>query len=197
MPVVDLLFPVRAGTVPLDHGYCLFSALSKRLPWLHERRDVGVFNLRGKLAEGASLFLGTGALRIRCSTDAVSPFLSLVGSRLEVAGQCITLGTPTVRGMEPVSQLSARMVTFKNSEDEPSFRDTAHHFIEALTGTSCALEVGRRRSVTIAGRKVVGFGLKLSGLTSAAALVVQEQGLGGRRHMGCGLFLPTRGLSGR
>ncbi|SEK95502.1 CRISPR-associated protein Cas6, subtype MYXAN [Stigmatella aurantiaca] len=192
MPVVDLLFPVRAGTVPLDHGYWLFSALSKRLPWLHERRDVGVFNLRGRLAERASLFLGAGALRIRCSTDAVPPFLSLVGSQLEVAGQRITLGTPTVRGMEPVSQLSARIVTFKNSEDESTFRNTAHRFMGALTGTSCTVEVGRRRTVTVAGRKVVGFGVKLGGLTSDAALVIQEQGLGGRRHMGCGLFLPSR-----
>jgi CRISPR-associated protein Cas6 len=192
MPVVDLLFPARAGAVPLDHGYGLFSALSTLLPGLHERRDVGVFNLKGQRAEGASLYLGVGALRIRCSADAVAPFLSLVGSRLEVAGQRITLGTPTVRGMEPVSRLSARMVTFKNSEDEPTFRNAAHRFIEALTGTSCIIEMGRRRIVTIAGRQVVGFGLRLSGLKPEAALVLQEQGVGGRRHMGCGLFLPAR-----
>jgi CRISPR-associated protein Cas6 len=52
--------------------------------------------------------------------------------------------------------------------------------------------VGRRRIVTIAGKKVVGFALDLSGLAPDASLLLQEKGLGGRRHMGCGLFLPTR-----
>jgi hypothetical protein len=38
---------------------------------------------------------------------------------------------------------------------------------------------------------VVGFGLQVEGLKPTASQVLQEQGLGGRRHMGCGLFLPT------
>ncbi|ADO68055.1 type I-MYXAN CRISPR-associated protein Cas6/Cmx6 [Stigmatella aurantiaca] len=142
--------------------------------------------------EGESLFLGAGSLRIRCPADMVTLFLGLVSHRLEVAGQRLALGSPTVRVMAPVSQLSARVVTFMNAVDASTFRDTAHRFITELTGAPCLLEVGRRRIVIIAGRKVVGFGLRLGGLKPEAAMALQEQGLGGRRHMGCGLFLPAR-----
>jgi CRISPR-associated protein Cas6 len=178
--------------VPLDHGYLLFSALSARIPELHEHRDVGVFNLRGEGSTGESLHVGNGSLRIRCPAETISLFLGLAGGRLELAGQSVTIGAPTVRAMEPLPRLSARVVTFKHSLDEQRFRVTAHRFIEELTGAACTLHVGRRRVVTIAGKKVVGFGLDLSDLTPGASVALQEKGLGGRRHMGCGLFLPTR-----
>lgn len=192
MPVVDLLFPARASAIPLDHGYLLFSALVARLPALHERRDVGIFHLRGRTAVGNSLHVGQGTLRIRCPVEFIAPLLGLSGHALEVAGQRVMLGAPTVRALEPVPSLSARLVTFKHALDEDAFRATAHRFIEELTGTACTLRVGRRRILTVARAQVVGFGLELAELKAEASLVLQERGLGGRRHMGCGLFLPTR-----
>lgn len=192
MPTVDLVFPARGGPVPIDHGYLLFSALSARIPELHDYRDVGVFNLRGVGSTGESLHLGHGSLRIRCPAELIALFLGLAGGRLELAGRSVTIGAPTVRVMEQVPRLSARVVTFKHALDEQGFRATAHRFIEELTGAPCTLHVGRRRVVTVAGKKVVGFGLDLSDLTPDASVTLQEKGLGGRRHMGCGLFLPTR-----
>lgn len=192
MPVVDLVFPAQAGAVPLDHGYVLFSALAARLPGLHDRREIGVFNLRGQSTAGDALHLGRGALRIRCPAEAIPLFLGLSGKSLELAGRNVVLGAPTVRALEPVPGLSARVVTFKNALDEKTFRASAHRFLEELTGMPCTFQVGRRRIVTIAGDKVVGFGLELLDLKPEASLVIQEKGLGGRRHMGCGLFLPTR-----
>jgi CRISPR-associated protein Cas6 len=167
-------------------------ALAARLPGLHERREIGVFNLRGRNAVGPALHLGRGALRVRCPAEAIPLFLGLSSSALDLAGRSVVLGAPTIRALEPVPGLSARIVTFKHALDEASFRASAHRFLKELTGSSCTLRVGRRRIVTVAGDKVVGFGLDLSDLTPEASLVIQEKGLGGRRHMGCGLFLPTR-----
>lgn len=191
VPTVDLVLPVRGGTVPLGHGYVLFSALSTQLPGLHERRDVGVFTLRGQSEGGELLRLAPGSLRLRCPAEAISLFLGLPGRTLSLAGRSLVLGTPTVRALTPVPELSARLVTFKHALEERDFLEASYRFITELTGSGCTLRVGRRRIVTIAGKKVVGFGLDLSGLSEAASQVLLEQGLGGRRHMGCGLFLPT------
>lgn len=192
MSAIDLLFPVRGGPVPLDHGYLLFSALSKRIPMLHARRDTGVFTLRGESATREWLHLGRGTLRLRCSMEAVPLFLPLVGVSLELlVGRKLVLGAPTLRALEPVSSLSARMVTFKHALDEGSFHMAALRFMDEL-GCQARLRVGRRRVVSIAGKKVVGFALDLEGLSDEHSLLLQEHGLGGRRHMGCGLFLPTR-----
>ncbi|OJH33914.1 type I-MYXAN CRISPR-associated protein Cas6/Cmx6 [Cystobacter ferrugineus] len=191
MPVVDLLFPVRGGPVPLDHGYLLFSALSARLDGLHERRDIGVFNLRGSQTAQGQLELETGSLRLRCSTEALPLLLPLSGITLELAGVRVRLGNPGVRALTKPTSLSARVVTFKHSLDEQSFHGAAVKFLAEM-GCSGRPYVGRRRVVRIAGKKVVGFALDVSGLSPESSLLLQEQGLGGRRHMGCGLFLPTR-----
>lgn len=192
MPAIDLLFPVQGGLVPLDHAYPLFSSLSRSVPGLHERKDVGVFNLRGARRDRQWLRMESGTLRLRCGPDALADLLVLAGSSLALAGRPLHLGMPTAYPLlaTPTS-LSARIVTFKNAMDEESFRASTLRFMAEL-GCSGTLTVGRRRRVTIAGNKVIGFGLTVSGLSPESSLVLQERGLGGRRHMGCGLFLPTR-----
>jgi hypothetical protein len=41
MAVIDLSFVLVGTTIPLDHGYTLFSALSRIVPELHGDRRVG------------------------------------------------------------------------------------------------------------------------------------------------------------
>lgn len=53
------------------------------------------------------------------------------------------------------------------------------------------VEVGRRRIVTVDGDKVVGFGLRLAGLSDEDSLKVQYTGIGGRQRFGCGVFGPA------
>jgi CRISPR-associated protein Cas6 len=191
MPVVDLLFPVQGGPVPLDHGYLLFSALSKRIPGLHERRDIGIFPLRGAYGDGGALHLVNGALRLRCSTDTLPLLLPLAGNSLEMAGHPIRVGRPTVYPLHSPTSLSARLVTFKHALDEATFHASTRKFLAEL-GCVGTPHLGRRRVLTITGKKVAGFALTVSGLSPESSLLLQERGLGGRRHMGCGLFLPTR-----
>ena len=50
-----------------------------------------------------------------------------------------------------------------------------------------------RRVLHIKGERHVGFGMLIEGLTADESLRLQQNGLGGRRKMGCGLFLPVRG----
>lgn len=47
VPKVDLIFPVHGRTILVDHGYALFSAISRLLEspdnqWLHESDNVGI-----------------------------------------------------------------------------------------------------------------------------------------------------------
>ncbi|WP_163787258.1 type I-MYXAN CRISPR-associated protein Cas6/Cmx6, partial [Myxococcus vastator] len=192
MPSIDLLFPVQGAPVPLDHGYLLFSSLSRHLPVLHERKDVGVFNLRGKRMGKQLLQVDRGTLRLRCGADALSEILPLAGSTLELAGRELRLGMPTVYPLVATpTTLSARVVTFKHAMDEATFQASTMKFMAEL-GCSGTPYVGRRRVVSISGKKVVGFALTVSALSPESSLLLQERGLGGRRHMGCGLFLPSR-----
>jgi CRISPR-associated protein Cas6 len=189
VPMIDVIFPVRGGPVPLDHGYLLFSALSRRWPLFHERNDLGLFNLAGKRAEGNRLDVSRGQLRVRCQAELFGPLLELTGAELEVGGSRIALGAPLGRPLLSPPALAARVVTIKGFMEEGPFREAVDRQLRAM-GCEGHVEVGRRRVVDIAGDRVVGFQLVVSRLSPNHSVRLQEKGLGGRRHMGCGLFLP-------
>ncbi len=58
MPYVDLAFRLTGSKIPVDHGYALYSAISRLLPESHEKNKVtpeskvcyneAVTNLRGR-----------------------------------------------------------------------------------------------------------------------------------------------------
>jgi CRISPR-associated protein Cas6 len=52
------------------------------------------------------------------------------------------------------------------------------------------VSVGKRRTIRIHGKEVVGYELVIEGLTADESVAIQTTGLGGRRHMGCGVFVP-------
>jgi CRISPR-associated protein Cas6 len=52
------------------------------------------------------------------------------------------------------------------------------------------VSVGKRRTIRIHGKEVVGYELIIEGLTADESIAIQTAGLGGRRHMGCGVFVP-------
>jgi len=51
---------------------------------------------------------------------------------------------------------------------------------------------GRMRTLSVGGAWRAGAAVVLHGLSAEDSLVMQEQGLGGERHLGHGLFLPHK-----
>jgi CRISPR-associated protein Cas6 len=49
-----------------------------------------------------------------------------------------------------------------------------------------------RRVLKVREKRVVGYALRVTGLTAEESIRLQEEGLGGRRRMGCGVFAPWR-----
>jgi Cas6 Crispr len=59
---IDLPFALVGTTIPLDHGYSLFSALSRIVPELHGDRRVGVHPIRGRQSAPGEFSLTETAL---------------------------------------------------------------------------------------------------------------------------------------
>ena len=56
-PKVDLCFSVAGKYIPVDHGFDLYSAISRIIPEFHEEKDIGVKLIRGR-------YIGDGLLDI-------------------------------------------------------------------------------------------------------------------------------------
>jgi CRISPR-associated protein Cas6 len=100
--------------------------------------------------------------------------------------------------LRPADRLRARIVTIKNHQEPESFLAAARLQLEALGIVGDAivpLDVeGKpdRKTIKIKTYSVVGFGLEVSGLSEEDSIKLQIFGLGGKRRMGCGVFVPMR-----
>jgi CRISPR-associated protein Cas6 len=76
---------------------------------------------------------------------------------------------------------------------EPNFQTAARKQLAALgVSDQAELTLPKRRTFRIKHKEVVGYETIIEGLTAEESLGVQEAGLGGRRHMGCGVFEALR-----
>jgi CRISPR-associated protein Cas6 len=190
-PCLDVSFHVTGGSAPLDHGYALYSALSKILPAFHEARWLAVHPLTG-LRVGNELRLSRGSrLRLRLPANRIRDVLVLAGKRIELLGNTLQVGVPEIHALRPAAALQARLVNIKGFEEENQFREAALRQLTALE-IQGQLTVGRRRVMRIKDKTIVGFRVVASELTAEESIALQEHGIGGRRRMGCGIFVPLR-----
>jgi CRISPR-associated protein Cas6 len=202
MTTLDLLFPVLGTTLPTDHVYNLYGALSRLLPWLHDPASrVALAPLTGRYVGHGELQLGPGScLRLRLQAEDVPKVLSLAGRSLEAGGHTVRLGAPTVTPLEPAPMLAAQLVTFKHADEPARFLTVARQKLDELgvsgevgvpfvqKGTRA--EEPQRRVLRVKGYRIVGYSLLVAELTAEESVLLQERGLGGRARMGCGFFLP-------
>jgi CRISPR-associated protein Cas6 len=188
--VVDLWFSILVGqSLPSDHGYGLYGAICRVLPKMHESDWWGLHTVRGaRSGEGLIVLPKQSWLGIRIVADQIVSVLPLAGRQLEVDGHHIGLGSPTIQALAPSPALSARMVTIKDSTELEPFETSVRRQLAELSITNETVEVGSRKIVTIDGYKIVGFSLRVTGLSPGHSIKLQEEGIGGRRRMGCGIF---------
>jgi CRISPR-associated protein Cas6 len=201
MPVIDLSFELKKTTIPLDHGYSLFSALNRIVPALHGDRRIGVHPIRGHQSAPGVLSLTEGSrLRIRLPSEEIAPFIAVAGQSLNLEGHHVRVGIPRVDVLVPAANLAARLVTFRRGMDPTAFetdvrRELARMEIAAepqLVPATRPKFAGQplRRAIRIKERRIIGYALRVFGLTAEESIRLQEEGLGGRRRMGCGVLVP-------
>lgn len=194
---IDLIFPVTGNTIPLDHGYALYSALSRidtsETTWIHESDSVGVHLIPGRYAGPNLLALTTGSrLRLRLPESLIPQALGLSGREILLNGSRLYVGPGQSIQLKPASTLYARIVSVRNGHDEARFEREIRHQLGTLSIAGRFVR-GKRRVFAIKGKTIVGHSLLVTELTATESILLQEHGLGGRRKMGCGLFMPWSG----
>jgi CRISPR-associated protein Cas6 len=202
MPIIDLSFVLVGTTFPLDHGYCLFSAICRVVPGLHGDRRIGVHPIRGRqTAPGVLTLDDRSRLKLRLPPEVIAPYIALAGQALELEGRRLQIGIPSVQGLVPAASLASRLVTFRHALTPSDLEQDVHRELGRLeiSATPHLVPSNRpafagqplRRALRIREKRVVGYALRVTGLTAEESIRLQEVGLGGRRRMGCGVFSPA------
>lgn len=208
-PVLDLSFPVQGSTIPADHGFPLYSAISRLIPGLHGDPQLGIHPIRGLPAGGRRLRLTPSShLTVRLPADRMPEILPLAGKRLDLGDSQIGVGVPTVRPLRPVTAVASRLVTIRGFTDGPEFIGAVRRQLalakiagevsllvrrhtQPVEGGAGSSDPYVRRTVRIHDREIVGFAVGVSQLPADESIRLQEVGLGGRRRFGCGIFVPA------
>ena len=212
MMIVDVQFTLQGDLIPADHGFHLFSAISHVVPELHGDSEVGLHLISGQIAGNRTLAINNHSLlSIRLPSDRISQILPLAGKALRLGEYEVRVGIPHTCALVPSARLYSRLVVIKGFMEPESFTEAVHrqldtmgikgkpylveqpHIAQANRGKSTGTRSSYlRRTIQIRGREVVGFALKVDQLTAEESILLQEQGVGGRRRFGCGIFIPDR-----
>lgn len=192
---LDVKFIVlpRGMPLPADHAYPMYSAISRVLPVLHENDDTGIFPITGVQTGDRNMILtAESRLAIRLDVERIPTILPLAGKSLGLGRTMLQIGVPTVHALIPAATLRSRLVTIKGFMEEDEFIAAVRRQLD-LIGISqeATIHLGKRRTLCIHDKNVVGFEVFLGNLNETDSIQVQETGIGGRRKMGCGLFLPS------
>lgn len=202
MKVIDLSFQLTGADIPTDHSYSLYAALSRIMDDGHRTNSFGIHPIRGAASGKGKLRLtNRSRLTIRTPVDSIGTFLPLSGQILDIDGCRLQVGVPQVLSLKPTAALRARIVTIRGFMEPEGFLAAVRRQLDKL-GISPKVQLSipirsrnkepKRRVVRIKKQVIVGFALQVDGLMAEESLDLQENGIGGRRHMGCGLFVPLR-----
>jgi CRISPR-associated protein Cas6 len=199
--IVDLSFPLIGQQIMRDHGYPLYGAICRYKPDWHGASWLGIHPVsRVASVTEHSLILGNNArLCIRLPAERISEAIHLAGRQIVVGADYLQLGAPDILALTSSPALSARIVFIKLT-DAPMHDNAAvkARLQSALETQLLKLEIdghaeiqGQRR-INVAGKTLLGSAVRVHGLSVQGSIALQECGLGGKRAMGCGIFLPTR-----
>ena len=199
IPYVDLSFSVMGKSLPIDHGYGLFSALTHWQQELHHLESMSITAITGIPTEqGMMQLTDRSRLLIRLPVDKVPLVYPLAGKSLTIGKHKIRFGIPQMDFLQPAQRLRSHLVVIKGYQEPESFLEAAQRHLEQL-GIQGNLRILtkadgtlKRKTIKIKRFTVVGFGLEVTQLSDEDSLTLQRKGIGGKHKMGCGVFVPVK-----
>lgn len=204
--VVDVMFTLQCRSIPVDHAYALSRALLDAVPWLadtgagiHTIHVAGSQNGWERPSHGVDqhlLLSRRTKLSIRVPQQCVADLTTaLAGRTFDIGGAALGIGEgkPKPLGKEPT--LFARYVAGPADLDEEAFlRWAAATLQEQLDIRLRKALCGKETPLATPEGAIVTRSLMLADLKPDESLRLQQAGLGPHRVMGCGLFIPHKGI---
>jgi CRISPR-associated protein Cas6 len=192
--MIDMVFDLDGGILPAAYPFALWQALIYRVPQLAEEISIGVLPLRGTDNKEGLLLPKRAKMVIRLPTTlAEHTAARLTRQQFDIAGRTVRLGAAKTRPIHPFPTIHAQLVT--GTSDEVLFVEHINAQLGEM-GIKGKLICGKRRTISDDSQTMQGYSLVVHDLKPEASLHLQFIGLGEGRQFGCGIFVPSKVISG-
>ncbi len=199
--IQDAVFSIRAKVLPMDHAYLLSQGLLKHLPWLAEVNagifDISVADGNGWEQDESGLYYPSkrSKLNIRVPQEKLEIVRKLAGKTLDLGDYSVdiikALDSKLMSNMQIVF---AKHVACDKSASEEEFLQVAFTQLQVLGIQPKKMMAGLQRSITTPDGTIHTRSLMVADMRKVESVTLQEQGIGEHRLLGCGLFLPQKGI---
>ena len=204
--VVDLVFGVHCQCLPVDHSYALSQAVQQELPWLAQEPVAGVHSIHVAASSNgwmrpddpqALLHLSRRTrLVIRVPKHRIEETQALQGKTLDVAGHRLQVQQPSLRALSTLTTVFARHLA---SDDNLASEEAVLHWVarELQKNAIVAKKMlcGAAHDIATPQGPLRVRSLMIADLEAEESLRLQKFGIGPHRHLGCGLFIPHKGIN--
>lgn len=197
MKTYNISFPIlNQSYFPIDHGYSLFSCLSKICPTLHANKNLAVLPISGNPFGLQLQSHQDSKVTIRISNlsnvEEINPLLSLAYQKMNFYnGTKLYFGAPEISQPESAEALYSRLVIYNRITKEEDFLNRVQQDLKAKN-IIASIRLGKSRSILIHDKKIYGYSVLIQDLKSEDSLLLQAVGLGSKQRCGCGSFCPVK-----
>jgi len=204
--IIDISFNINCKQLPLDHAWELRQQLQQVLPWLKGNKLAGIHQLfvaesnngwmRPEDGENQVLYPSRRTrLYLRIPNEFIEETKALYGKVLTIADHALLLGKPKQKQLVNTSIIFSRHVTSDKNESEDAFLQRYAIEFKQTTGMNIKkMMSGKTNIIKTPKGDLHTRHLMIADLESDSSIKIQQSGLGGKRQLGCGIFLPHKGI---
>lgn len=206
--VVDLVFDIECRELPVDHQRDLSEALCAHVPELRDDNPLAVHSIhlagsqngweRPDPKLGQNLILSRRTkLTLRVTADARDRIAErLDGVELDIGGCALKIGKSKTKKLSSQGTVFARYVVLEAGEDKDE-----NAFMQRVVNELAERGIRVRKALSGKTTEIDGpegplltRSLMIADLSVDESIKLQQEGLGPLRHMGCGIFIPHKGI---
>ncbi len=203
--IIDISFKINCKQLPIDHAWELREQIRQALPWFKDCKNAGIHHIHvaesnnGWLRpddENAVLYPSRRTrMSLRIPNEYLEKAKELTNKKLSIAGQSLTFGKSKVKQLINTSIVFSRHVLSSENETEDEFLIRNAEEIKQLTGISVKkMMSGKSHTIKTPNGKLFTRHLMIADLDTEPSITIQQKGLGDERQLGCGIFLPHKGI---
>lgn len=201
--VFDLVFRLRGSKLEIDHAFVLAEALKSHLKaetfariGVHGVRMAGSGNgwNRPQQTDTEMPLSRRARLAIRLHREDYAEVAGISDQTLHLGRQPLEIGESSVRQLSSMASLHARAISCDPAQSEPDFLAQVANDLRRLGIVVTRMICGRSGEIRSAEGSLFTRALMIADLKPEESVCLQQRGLGESQRLGCGLFVPHRGI---